>query len=950
MPLKDQRKVLDKQYQDVFQTPAEGFRGGRLRKWLASSLTGLGRQPIYQAIANVGRRIVDRKYQAATDFALMHEPLRTLSAESQAKVMLTLQQSSSRRQTWDRNAFTAEENRAMDGVIQMGQRGLDYMIDAYTTKFFNPINATSPQQRTRLEAFQQTKGRRLITDFSDAELRGLSEEGAREIRSYNARRNPFYLPQVAMGSHFVAAYKRLPGGKKGELVRIYFYNPLNFAQRQRARVGAQRDFEALSVQALRDEFPDSNKFLIMPRGVEATQDANARGLKDSGEFIARYLDDLKRVSGPEAQRILARMSREIDKSKMDRFFLKNEDKLRAVTPWNAVDYARETLPNYYLALANMQARIATQEDFVRAQAGFSQEEKDYWDKWLNFNSTPIEALGAGRALAGAWFLGGNISTAMIQLTQNPVLLPARFARDGAGGLGNRMFATAARDVYGAAGGLKGLGKELEYSKYLANSKRLPAGEIAALKKAIEEGVVRPSTIINMRGQFDADDFRRLGIADQTAAKFSSGANTTVDLLFRFLNAADETNRAVAFLAALRVAKADAGVMSRAGRFDNRTYANPYEYAKEVTEQTNFMGGVEDQNLVSRFHPVAQVMTQFLTPAFKFIELFGRSAIQTVEGLRKSDPTMAKAAALQFAIMLSMQVALAGLWSLPFADRLKELIEFVLSKAFDTEMDFEQELEKLFGTSLLTSTFNYGLPHAANVATLSERLKIDVLPQGSISEWDVFSLLGPVGGLIEKPMLAIDAYSLGDYWGVAYALLPTALANAVKGAQIGLTGEQFTRAGGRIITPEQVQQAAEGAAVPPSIRQAIGFAPPEFTDIRRAARRQQEMADPLRRDTERANIELSRILLRQYEAQIEGRAAEAQRLAREFEARATEIAREQESKPEQFRVRLNRSAIEQRARQDLQGRGSLETLLRRAPAAQRPEIQRMYERTVRPPAD
>jgi hypothetical protein len=289
--------------------------------------------------------------------------------------------------------------------------------------------------------------------------------------------------------------------------------------------------------------------------------------------------------------------------------------------------------------------------------------------------------------------------------------------------------------------------------------------------------------------------------------------------------------------------------------------------------------------------------------------------------------------------------LAGLWSLPFADRLKELTEFILSKAFDTEIDFEQEVEKLPISSVLAATLNYGLPHATNTATLSERLKIDVLPSGSVSDWDVFSLLGPIGGLIEKPLVAAQAYGNNDPLGIAYALFPTSLANIVKGAEIGIMGEQWTRAGGRIITPEQVQTASEQAYVPPSIRQAIGFAPPEFADIRRGVRRAQEMREPLQRDTEKANRELSRIMLRMYEAQILGQSDEARARAQEYLDREREIVTEQEGKPEQFRVRVNRRAIEERARQDLQGRGSLDVLLRRAPASQREEIIRMYERTV-----
>jgi hypothetical protein len=938
-PIQEQRKILDAQYRDV-------FAGGKTRKILASPLTGLSRQPEHQEVAGVGKEGVARKYRATADFAEMLDPLRTLSPESQARVALTLQESSARRQSWNRDAFTAEENAAMDGVVAAGQRGLDYLIDAYTRRYFDPNRAKTPAERTRLENFQRTKGERLITSFSDADLRAISDIGAREVRDLNRRRNPFYMPQVATGSHFVAAYERKPGGKK-KLVRIYFYNPLNWRQRQRLRAGAQRDFEALSVQALREEFPDRNRFEIMERGIEATSDQEGQGLnlKRDGELIANYLDELKRVSGPEAQRVIDRLSKQIDKAKMDQFFKPNKDQLRAVTPWNAVDYARETLPNYYLALANIQARLAIQDDFARAQRGLNNEEKDYWNSWLNFNSTPVEALGAGRALAGAWFLGGNVSTALMQLTQNPVTLPARFARDGAGTVGSGIYIRTATNVYSTADTLKVLGGELEYSKNVAKSKRFSPDEVAVLKKAIEDGVVKPSTIVNIRGQFDADDFRSLGIADQSATGMASGLNKLLDLSFRFLSTVDETNRVIALLSGYRLAKARPEVMSRAGKLDNTTYATPYDYAVSVANETNFVGGPEDQPLIARFHPVAQVMTQFLSPSFKFLELFARSAAFVVNGLKTSDPTMAKAGAAMFGLMMGMQVMFAGLWSLPFADRLKELTEFVLSKAFDVEIDFEQEIEKLPIPSVLAAALNYGLPHALNIATLSERMKIDVLPQGSISEWDVFSVFGPVGGLVEKGVVAAEAYGKDDWMGVAYALLPTSLANVLKGAQIGITGEQWTRAGGRIITPEQVQAASEQAFVPPALRQAIGFAPPEFADIRRTVRRAQEMREPLQRDTEKANRELSLILLRMYEAQIEGRTADARTRAQEYLAREREINAEQAGKPEEFRVRINRRAIEDRARQDLLGRGSLDVLLRRAPVAQREEIRRMFERTM-----
>ena len=943
--IKQQQQTLDKQREAMFDEPAEGFRGGIPRKWFASPLTGLARQPEYQRSAEQGTRLADRKLRATTEFTQLYTPMQELSAESQSRAMLTLQEARSRQQMWNRNAFTAEENRAMDNVLAMGQRGLDFYIDAATNKFFNPAEAVTPQDRARLEAFQRTKGDRLITEFSDADLRAVSDAGAKEVRRLNQRRDKFFFPQVSKGTHFVAAYERQPGGTE-KLVRIYFYDPLKFTQRQRARVGAQRDFEALSVEALRREFPDTSRFRVMAKGREAENDSRVADLRRDGEFIAQYLQQLSQVSSKESKQILERMAAEIKKAQMDRFFRPNNDILRAVTPWNTVDYARETIPNYFLALSNIQGRLLIQDDFNRAMDGYSPEEKRFWNDWLNINSTPVEAFGTGRALAGAWFLGGNISTAMMQLTQNFVTLPARFARDGGLAASTRHMASAARDVYGTADVLRVLGKEMEYTNRLINRGVLSRAESAAMKRAALEGVIRPSQITNIRGQFEADTLRNLGVADQSAAKFAAGANKVVDVSFRMLSTVDETNRAVAFLSALRLATANPEVMVRAGRLDNRTYATPYDYARAVVDETNFRGGVDDQPLITRFHPVAQMVTQFLTPSFKFIELFARSGAMAINGLKNGDPVMAKAGALQFALMMAPQVILAGVWALPFADRLKELTEFLLKQA-GMQVDLEQEIEKLGVNSLLASTINFGLLHAIGAVTLSERLKIDVLPQGTLSEWDVFSVLGPVGGLIEKPTVAHAAWQLGDYWGVGYALLPTSLSNVLKGIQIGTTGEQYTRRGGRIITPEDVQRAAENGAFPPALQQAIGFAPTEFTNIRRAVQRQRELQDAVRDPTEKVNIELSRILLRHYEARFAGRTDEAEARANEFRRRAAEIEAEQRGRPAHLQVRINPQAINQRALQDLQGRGSLEVLLRRAPAAQREEILRMYGRTVNP---
>jgi hypothetical protein len=542
------------------------------------------------------------------------------------------------------------------------------------------------------------------------------------------------------------------------------------------------------------------------------------------------------------------------------------------------------------------------------------------------------------------FLGFNVSTAVIQMTQNPTVLVPRLLRDGGGAAAPRYFLSAAKDVYGTLDALRVFGKEMDQTKRLIQRGILKPDEVTALQRALREGRLNPVQAVELRSTVSAADLRNSGIADRDATAFAGGFNKVLDLSGRMLATVDETNRATAFLAAYRLAKARPEVMARAGRLDNRTYNNAYEYAEGVTGDTNFRSTKEDRALIQRFHPIAEMMTQFMSPVFKLMELYARSAKQTVEGLRKNDLVMARAAALQFAAMTAAQVALAGVWSLPLAERLRDLTEAVLKLVFDDIVDFEQELEKYLGNNSFAAAMSFGFPHAWGSISLNSRLKIDPLPQGSVTEWDVLSVLGPVGGLVQKGMDAYQAWNLGDYWGLSYAMLPTAFANVAKGAQLAVDQEQFTKRQGRIITPEQVRAASESGLLPPAAQQAIGFAPPEFADIRRTAQRIRELQTATRDATERVNIELARIALRVMEAQAAGRTAEAQALTQQYRQRINEIRAEQQDKPPEFQVQVNESAILQRARQDFQGRGSPEVLIPGTRTQARPAAQEIIERS------
>lgn len=918
-------------------------------KLFASPIATWSKSPFYQKSANAMDDFGVRNYRNVSDVEQAVEPALKLSQESQKRMALTLQESSSKQQMWNRAAFTPEENAAMDGVISAGQRALDYYIDSYVRRFFNPAEATTPQDRARREAFQAAKGDRLITELPIAEVAAVSPEGARAVQTYNRMRNPFYLPQISRGSHFVAAYEKMPGGKE-KLVRIYYYDPLQYARKVRSKVNLQRDPEAESLALLRNEFPDASRYRIMARGIESDRDPKRQAsLVRDGDFISGYLEKLRNVSGPEAQRIIASMSKEIDKAQMDRIFRPNNDLLRAVTPDNGADYIRDILPYYFLTISKLQARRYIQDDFNRSLEGYTNEEKAYWNAVLDYSTVPTEAFANFRAAAYFKYLAFNLSSGLVQLAQLPTVVWPSFVGDGAGTISIPILAKTAAQVTFTLDTFKAFGKELSYTKNLIASGKLPADEVAALKRALKDGRLNPVQANSMRSTISADDIRRYGLADEAATTIAYGINKAMDYGGRFLAATDEVNRVITFLTAYRVAKAQPSVLALAGRRDFRTY-DAYSYAQVRTGDTNYRANKEDRALIQRFHPIAEVGTQFQGPVFKQLELYARSLTGSFKaarrGLKEQDLTLARTSALHFAALASLigtQVAAAGIWALPFLERIKDLVEGVLKLVFGDIVDFEQELEKRLDNPFLASALNYGLLHAAGGISLSSRLAVDPFPKGDVSSWDILSVFGPPGGIVKDVINTIQAVQIGDYWKAAATFLPVFIGNPIRGAQLEIEGEQFTGRGGRIITPADVERVRERGFLPVGVRQGIGFAPPEFTDIRRQAQRNRELDLAPRAATERVNIELSRIVLDILEADQAGQAARADALRDRYQAREAEILREQEGKPEEYKIRIDRNAIVDRARKDFLGRASREVLVPGTRVPARQAAQEMYER-------
>lgn len=917
-PVEERQRILD-----------TNLRNGPLDaagRFFWSPIMTRGREPEFRAISDILLEMDTVQKNNNFTYAKLQEPSYKLPAASQEKIMLAMQEARSRGQKPDPALFTPEEYAAMENQWQSGQRVLDYFIEAYASKYYDPTQATTPEQRARLEAFQNSRQGRLLTEMPKQELQQASQQGFEEIQYYNSLRDPLYFPQVSRGSHFLAAYARKPDGKE-DLARIYFYEPLNSWQRKRG----YEDPEVALKNLLRREFPNSNTHRIMTRGVLSERDAQARDLRANGDIIVKYLNQLNNIDiGNEGKQLLSKMMRDVKKAQMNQIFRPYNDLLRAVVPGKGSEYLLDVLPKYYLTASHMQAQQTVQERFDRELEKLPPKEQAYWSETMNGGTTPVEAFGTARAFMFFKYLGGAIDTAMIQFSQLPIVTYPRFVRDAGIGDATSAMASALASTAGKFDVGRVMSGDVSYIDSVIAKGTYSRDEVEALKRARQEGWLEPTVTIDARGRVSADTIRKYGVADKNAGKIARGINTVANVLSMPLSSAETFNRATSFLAALRLAKKNPEVITRSNQVDGTDLKTPYDYARRILIDTNYLTSKVDRPLWMRITPTAELLSQFLSPVWKTFELFVGHGMKILNGLKRSDPTLAKAGAVGLLGMTSMQIAFAGVWSLPFADRLRELFERIVKTFWGTPIDLKNELSDLLGGGLFASIANNGLFHAAGIASLQGRLAIDPLPKGDLFSWSTLALLGPTGSFIESWPQAIRYWENGDYWGFManFPLMPRFAGNLIKGAQLELVGEQRTRAGNVMITPEITQRVDERNLVPASVRQAIGFPPPEFFDIRDVVQKREEINNYTRDATRRIHNELAQIVLKFYRARDANDLDAAARYQSEYYKRRNEFMLEQEKRPEANRVRINESVITQQAQQDYRGLGAPEVLVQR----------------------
>ena len=445
----------------------------------------------------------------------------------------------------------------------------------------------------------------------------------------------------------------------------------------------------------------------------------------------------------------------------------------------------------------------------------------------------------------AWFLGGSVASAAINLSQ-PILMTAPYLAQF--GVGTASAAMA-----------KALPMALGKKQITDNDLR------AALKRASQEGIVEAQEIFHLYSQGAqgvsaqlANALSKIPFAGDKLKAGTEGVRARAEAFFTLwgmmFSAAESFNRKLTFIAAWDVAI----------KTKNR---NPYAFAVRAVNETQGIYNKANRPNWAR-GPVGRTVMTFKQFSLMYVELLKR--------MWKSGPEGKRAAM----IMLGMLMLAAGEEGLPFSQDLDDLID-TLGQWMGFDTNAKRSKRRLAYEMLgqqLGDLFLYGVSSALPL-DFSGRLGLGNLIPGTgllkqSSEGnklrEVTEVVGPTGSLIQQINDAYEAAADGNLRKAFENAAPKAVKDVMAGAKMATTG-YATDTKGR----KNMEVTLADAAV-----KAVGFNPTKLAEASRA--RAPVMQDAaMQKNTESAIVDT---WARGIALQDEGMMADAQKKLESWNAK------------------------------------------------------------------
>ena len=413
---------------------------------------------------------------------------------------------------------------------------------------------------------------------------------------------------------------------------------------------------------------------------------------------------------------------------------------------------------------------------------------------LNDYATSARETGAWlKTTAFMYLLGGNVSSAVINLTQLmhttwPMLQTVA---------GARSIPAIAR-AFKVAIKMASRTRLLEHGINWEENPGLSEDTWEALKRAHDSGTLGMVQLRDLTGYLDP---KLLG--DIARFKVSSDINrhltTALEAAGATFGFVESMNRITTFIAAYELARDHPATLKKGEAFlaSSRFKGpmTPEDFASAAVENTQFTMGRENRPKFMRMYGAAsEVPTQFMQFPLMMLETLGKylGGVRNQEGHAKV-----------LAMMLGSIWITAGMMGLPFADFMKEIFQGLYRWATGEGIDVEKDIRDLMrpmGDFRWAESFLHG-PMRLSGIDVSQRTDVN-FPRVEWLSGDANSFVGPIGGVVGSLGTANEWYKQGFYWNALASMLPLAFRNIMQ-AQL-MENQGYRTKGGRILVkPEEL---------------------------------------------------------------------------------------------------------------------------------------------------
>ena len=409
---------------------------------------------------------------------------------------------------------------------------------------------------------------------------------------------------------------------------------------------------------------------------------------------------------------------------------------------------------------------------------------------------PQEEGQAVRGMLFAQYLGGSLASAAVNMTQPFAVTLPWLSQFGGMRAASGQMTRALNDMRRSW-----MDKGFRYETDLAH----------ALQTAEDDGVVSPQEVHQLMAQargaggLRSGDGTRSGDARAAAGNAWERAKVAWGQPFAL---AEQFNRRSTFIAAFRIAKAQG-------------MPDPGAFARKAVLETQFVYSKANKPQWAR-GAVGGTLFTFRTYSVSYLELMQRM-------WKQGGPEGKRAVGWALAMLLLM----GGAGGVPFMEDAEDLIDGVgqmMGYNLSSKQWRKEALAGIVGKELAEFLEQgvSGLPGAP--IDVSGRLGMGNLLPGTgllltkqSRERDLLEVAGPAGDLVMRGFTAGRKVLTGDVAGAALEVSPTAVRNAVKGADMAASGMYKDTKGYKVIDTTLAEAVAK----------AIGFQPKSVAEVQEA---------------------------------------------------------------------------------------------------------------------